>query len=93
MGRAGPVEIGENVEIAGMAQTISLGDPVQSVLEEVRGANHSSHHFERREVEFGSTFLPLPDDAVNAIVHSHLRAPFWSSASVLGWLASYLTYS
>ena len=74
MGRAGPVEIGENVEIAGMAQTVGLGDAVQSVLKEVRGANHSSHDFERREVEFGPTFMPFPDDAVNPIVHFPLRS-------------------
>ena len=45
MGRTGPVEIGENVEIAGMAQTVSLGDAIQSGLKEVGSANHSSHHF------------------------------------------------
>jgi hypothetical protein len=70
MGRAGPVEIGENVEISGMAETVGLCDAVQSGLKEVRGANHTSHDFERREIELGPTFMPLPDDAVNAIVHS-----------------------
>jgi hypothetical protein len=44
---AGPVEIGENVEIAGMTKTVSLRDAIQSGLKEVGRANHSSHHFER----------------------------------------------
>ena len=75
MGWSGPVEIGENVEIAGMAQTVCLGDAIQSGLKEVRGSYHSSHDFERREVELGPTLVPFPDDAVNAIVHSPC-APF-----------------
>ena len=75
MGRAGPVEIGENVEIAGMAQTVGLGDAIQSRLEEVRDAYHSSHDFERREVEFGPTFMPFPGDAVNPIVHCRVLPP------------------
>jgi hypothetical protein len=87
VGRAGPVEIGENVEVAGMAETIGLGDAVQSGLEKARGANHTSDDFERREVEVGPTFMPLPDDAVYAIVHSPF-APFR-----LGVRRYYLTYS
>lgn len=69
MGRAGPVEIGENVEIAGMAQTVSRCDSIQSGLKKVRGTNHSSHDIQRREVDIGPTFVPLPNDAVDPIVH------------------------
>ncbi len=70
MRRASPVEIGQNVEIAGVAQTVGLGDAIQSGLKEVRGANQPGHDLERREVEFGPSSMPLPDDAVHAIVHS-----------------------
>ena len=74
MRRARPVEIGQNVEIAGVAKSVGLCDAVQLVLKKMRGANHSGHDFERREVETGPPFLPLPDDAVNTIVHSLLPA-------------------
>ena len=69
MRRARPIEVGQNVEIAGVAETVGLSDGVQSGLEEMRGANHPGYDFEGREVETGPPSMPFPDDAVHTIVH------------------------
>ena len=90
MGRAGPVEVREDVEIAGMAQTVSLGDAVQSVLNEVCGAYHSSHDFERREVDLGRRSC---HSRMMLSTRSSIPPGLPSGRHAFGLVLLYLTYS
>lgn len=65
--RPGPVEVGENLEITSMAQTIRGGDAVQSGLEIMGRPQHPGDHLDRGEVELGTTLFPFSDYGVDSV--------------------------
>lgn len=70
MGRTGEVEVGEHVQVPGVAQPVRSRDFVRLGLEVMSGPLHARNHFQGRVVEVRSAVPPFADDVGYPIVHS-----------------------
>lgn len=67
---ADEVELGQGFEITPMAETVGSSDFVEPRLDQVGRAQHSSPHFEWREVDVGARCRPSVEGVVESIGRS-----------------------